>query len=74
MPQEFFDLYPLDGDDGGADLVPLATNPYAPTYMPTVAYASWELESWGDVSATGYRGVCLECVARFTRGECSFVG
>jgi len=59
VPREFFDLYPLDGDDGGDDLVPLATNPYAPAYMPTVAYASWELESWGDVSATGCREACV---------------
>jgi hypothetical protein len=49
VPEEFFDLYPLDDDEA----VPLASNPYAPAYMPQVAYASYELETWGDVSATG---------------------
>lgn len=49
VPQRFFDLYPND-------TIELASNSYAPGGMPPVAYASWELQNFDDVAATGFSG------------------
>jgi len=48
-PERFFDLYPTDS-------IELASNPFAPADMPDVAYASWELQNWGDVAAVNFTG------------------
>lgn len=48
-PQEFFDLYPEDSID-------LAPNPFAPTDMPPIAYASYELQNYPDVKDLGFTG------------------
>ncbi len=42
VPTKFYDLYPLDDPVA----VPFATNPQAPAYMPSIAYASFELQDF----------------------------
>lgn len=48
-PQRFFDLY-------DPELTALAPNPFAPSDMPPVAYASYELQNYGDVAALNFSG------------------
>ena len=48
-PQEFYDLYDVNDTK-------LATNPSAPWDMPSIAYASYELQNYKDVAATGFKG------------------
>lgn len=55
-PQEFFDLYPKDA-------IELAPNPFAPPDMPEIAYASYELELYGDVHDLGFKGQINETLA-----------
>eukprot|EP00927_Polykrikos_kofoidii_P063297 TRINITY_DN58105_c0_g1_i1.p1 TRINITY_DN58105_c0_g1~~TRINITY_DN58105_c0_g1_i1.p1 ORF type:complete len:552 (-),score=101.94 TRINITY_DN58105_c0_g1_i1:61-1548(-) len=55
-PQEFFAYYPLAKTK-------LAPNPYAPAEMPAIAYASYELQSYADVKALGFRGKINETLS-----------
>ncbi|GMH88472.1 hypothetical protein TrVE_jg6962 [Triparma verrucosa] len=49
VPQEFYDLYPKES-------IELTPNDYAPWDMPSVAYASWELQGYQDVADTNFTG------------------
>lgn len=48
-PQEFFDRYPEEATN-------LSPNPFAPGDMPKIAYASYELQNYGDVKDLGFTG------------------
>ena len=62
VPKEFYDMYPEEE-------ITLAANPYAPRNMPTVAYASWELQSYGDVEALNFTGKINETLVDWKARE-----
>jgi len=61
-PRRFFDLYP-------ANQTRLVDNPYAPTDMPEIAYASYELQNFPDVEATGFKGQINETLVDWKAKE-----